>query len=257
MTESVYLGTKGYTIRKENLELDELNLIRKELTVMPFVPKTSPAKPSSFPIYRESKTKIYLPRFYGLDNYGLPEKVIISEGTPIKVSFNGKLRDYQIEIVNKWLTKTKKHGCGLIEADCGAGKTVIATKLIADLKKKTLIIVHKDFLARQWRDRLNQFLPNAKIGLIQGPVVDIENKDIVIGMLQSLSMKDYSQDIFKDFGFTIIDECHHISAEVFSRVLFKSVTKHMLGLSATMERKDKLSSIFKMFIVPIDRKSVV
>jgi len=251
MTDSVYLGSKGYTIRKENLELDELNLIRKELTAMPFVPKTSPAKPSRFPIYRESNTKIYLPRFYGLDNYGLPEKVIISEGDTISVSFNGTLRDYQVEIVNQWLTKTKKHGCGLIEADCGAGKTVIATKIIAELGKKTLIIVHKDFLAKQWRDRLNQFLPNARIGLIQGPVVDIEDKDIVIGMLQSLSMKDYSQDIFKEFGFTVIDECHHISAEVFSRVLFKSVTKYMLGLSATMERQDKLSSIFKMFIGPI------
>lgn len=248
---SVYLGSKGYTIRKENLELNELYEIRKELMVKAFVPKTSPSKPLPFPIYRESTTKIYLPRFYGLDNYGDPEMIILPEGNPICVSFKGELRDYQVELVNTWITKTKKHGCGLIEADCGAGKTVIATKIIADLGKKTLIIVHKDFLAKQWRERLNQFIPDAKIGLIQGPIVDIEDKDIVIGMLQSLSMKDYSPDIFKEFGFTIIDECHHISAEVFSRVLFKSVTKHMLGLSATMERQDKLTPIFKMFLGPI------
>lgn len=248
---AVYLGSKGYTIRKENLELDELYKIRKELMVKAFVPKTSPAKPSPFPIYRESTTKIYLPRFYGLDNYGQPERKIIPEGDTISVSFKGKLRDYQTDIVKTWLSKTKKHGCGLIEADCGAGKTVIATKIIATLGKKTLIIVHKDFLAKQWRERLNQFIPAARIGLIQGPTIDIEDKDIVIGMLQSLSMKDYSPEIFKEFGFTIIDECHHISAEVFSRVLFKSVTKYMLGLSATMERQDKLTSIFKMFLGPI------
>jgi len=61
-------------------------------------------------------------------------------------------------------------------------------------------------------------------------------------------MKDYDAEIFKEFGFTIVDETHHISAEVFSRVLFKAVTKHMLGLSATMERKDGLTKVFKMFM---------
>ena len=62
-----------------------------------------------------------------------------------------------------------------------------------------------------------QFLPNAKIGRIQGQVIDIEDKDIVIGMLQSLSMKDYPSGLFSVFGLTLVDECHHISSEVFSR----------------------------------------
>ena len=88
---AIYLGSRGYTIYKENLENDDLNLIRKELTVTPFVPKTSLAKPSPFPIYRESKTKIYLPRFYGLDNYGAPEKNTLSNGSDINVPFVGKI----------------------------------------------------------------------------------------------------------------------------------------------------------------------
>ena len=50
-------------------------------------------------------------------------------------------------------------------------------------------------------------MPDAKIGRIQGPIIDIEGKDVVIGMLQSLSMKDYEQTMFLDFGFTILDEC--------------------------------------------------
>ena len=70
-------------------------------------------------------------------------------------------------------------------------------------------------------------------------------------MLQSLSMKDYEPAIFKEFGLTIVDECHHISAEVFSRVLFKAVTKYMIGLSATMDRQDGLTRVFKMFMGPI------
>ena len=245
---ATYLGSRGYTILKDNLEISDLILIRKELTVAPFVPKTSLAKPSPFPIYRESKKKIYLPRFYGLENYGEPEEIRLNPGKDINLDFKGQLRDYQKEIIKTWFNKTRNTGCGLIEADCGAGKTVMAADIIAKLNKKTLIIVHKDFLLRQWKERIEQFLPDAKIGLIQGPTIDIENKDIVIGMLQSLSMKDYENDVFKDFGLTIVDEAHHISAEVFSRVLFKAVTKYMLGLSATMERPDGLTRVFKMFM---------
>ena len=67
-------------------------------------------------------------------------------------------------------------------------------------------------------------------------------------MLQSLSMKEYPSTTFESFGLTIIDECHHISSEVFSNSLFKLVTKYMLGLSATMNRKDGTTKVFKMFI---------
>jgi len=61
-------------------------------------------------------------------------------------------------------------------------------------------------------------------------------------------MKEYPQDMFGDFGLTIVDECHHIGAEVFIRSLFKVVTKYTLGLSATMNRKDGLTKVFKMFL---------
>uniref|UniRef100_A0A6C0DS77 Helicase ATP-binding domain-containing protein n=1 Tax=viral metagenome TaxID=1070528 RepID=A0A6C0DS77_9ZZZZ len=126
--------------------------------------------------------------------------------------------------------------------------TTISLNIISRLKKKTLVIVHKEFLLNQWVERINQFLPSARVGRIQGTVLDIENKDIVIGMLQSLSMKEYSESTFESFGLTIIDEAHHISSEVFSRALFKIVTKYMLGLSATMERKDGTTYVFKMFL---------
>ena len=126
--------------------------------------------------------------------------------------------------------------------------TIMALYIIAKLKLKTLVIVHKEFLLNQWIEKINEFLPDAKIGKIQGQIIDIEDKDIVIGMLQSLSMKEYPDDTFDSFGFTIIDECHHISAEIFVRSLQKIVTKYILGLSATMERKDGLTKVFKMFI---------
>jgi superfamily II DNA or RNA helicase len=129
--------------------------------------------------------------------------------------------------------------------------TIMALNIISKIKRKTLIVVHKEFLLRQWIERIEEFLPGAKVGRIQGEIVDIAGKDIVIGMLQSLSMKDYPSSLFKSFGLSIYDEVHHLGAEVFSRALFKIVTKRMLGLSATMKRSDNLSKVFKMFIGPI------
>ena len=126
--------------------------------------------------------------------------------------------------------------------------TVMGLKIISILKKKTLILVHKEFLMNQWIERISEFLPTAKVGKIQGPTFDINQKDIVIGMIQTLYDKEYSTDAFSSFGLTIVDEVHRIGSEQFSRTLFKTITPYMLGISATVERKDKLTRILYMFI---------
>ncbi|CAH6421552.1 Superfamily II DNA or RNA helicase [uncultured virus] len=84
--------------------------------------------------------------------------------------------------------------------------TVMAINLISKLKVKTLVIVHKTFLQNQWIERIQQF-SDAKIGIIRRNKVDVEGKDIIIGMLQSISMKDYNMNIFNDIGFVCVDEC--------------------------------------------------
>ena len=89
----------------------------------------------------------------------------------------------------------------------------------------------------QWKDRILEFLPNAKIGKIQQNTIDIEDKDIVLSMVQSLSMKEYPEDTFKSFGLAIFDECHHLGAEVFHKSMTKVASKYMLGLSATPKEK--------------------
>ena len=245
---ATYLGQKGYTIKKEFISMQEQNLIKKELMMKPFVPKNSLAKPNSFPVFRESHKKLYIPKFYGQKNYGDPEISKIGSGQAIDIEFKGELRDYQLPIVDTFIKAAHEKGGGLLELHTGAGKTVCGLRIISKLKRKTLIVVHKEFLLRQWVERIEQFLPDAKVGRIQGTIIDIEGKDIVIGMLQSLSMKNYDIKLFKDFGLTIVDEVHHISSEVFSRALFKIVTRYTLGLSATMTRKDGLTKVIKMFL---------
>ena len=137
---------------------------------------------------------------------------------------------------------------GILEVPCGRGKTVMALKIISLIQKKTLIIVHKEFLMNQWIERIEEFIPDASVGKIQGPVFDVENKDIVIGMLQTLYDKEFPSGSFDCFGMTIVDEVHRIGSEQFSKTLFKTVTPYMLGISATVDRKDKLTHVLYMFI---------
>jgi len=126
--------------------------------------------------------------------------------------------------------------------------TVMALKIISLLKKKTLIVVHKEFLMNQWIERAEEFIPSAKIGKIQGPIFDVEGKDIVIGMLQTLYDREFPESAFDSFGLTIVDEVHRIGSEQFSKTLLRVITPNMLGISATVDRKDKLTRILYMFI---------
>ena len=245
---ATYIGYKGYTIYKENISVEEQQMLRKELNVKPYVPKSSLIKPQPFPVYRESKSKLYVPRFYGMEIYGEPDEMLIKEGKKINVKFKGELRPKQKPVVEKYMNHIKTKGSGLLALHTGFGKTCLALNIISRIKLKTIIIVHKEFLLRQWIERIEQFLPDAKVGKIQAKTIDTEGKDIVICMLQSLSMKDYPKEMFKEYGFMIVDEVHHLGAEVFSRAFFKIVTKYALGLSATIKRKDGLTKVIKWFL---------
>jgi superfamily II DNA or RNA helicase len=204
---ATYIGWKGYTIYKKNISVQEQQMLRKELNVKPFVPKSSLSKPQPFPVYRESKNKIYVPRFYGMEVYGEPDEIRIDDGKKINISFKGELRPKQKPVVKKFMKHIKKKNSGLLALHTGFGKTCLALNIISKIKLKTLIIVHKEFLLRQWIERIEQFLPDAKVGKIQAKTIDTEGKDIVICMLQSLSMKEYPKDMFREYGFSIYDEC--------------------------------------------------
>lgn len=243
----VYLNNRGYVILKKDISDTVKSKIVNDLTVEPYIPK-SIVKTHPYPIYRESVNKYYLPRFYGIQTFGDNYEIKISEGNDIDIHFTGSLRDYQETIVNKYVSYVGNIGGGLLEIDTGLGKTVIALNIISRIKKKTLIIVHKEFLMNQWIERIGEFLPNTRIGKIQGKTIDIEDKDVVIAMLQSLSMKTYEDNVFNSFGLSIIDEVHHLGAEVFCQAFLKFNTKYCLGLSATMNRKDGLTKVFKMFL---------
>jgi hypothetical protein len=102
--KSAYLGKKGYTIPKSVLSETDLECVKKELIMTPFTigPKVKGVD-DSFPIYRENTAKIYLPRFYGIKRYGLPDKSELAVGTDIDVPFVKDLRDYQKKIIKVYM----------------------------------------------------------------------------------------------------------------------------------------------------------
>jgi len=127
--------------------------------------------------------------------------------------------------------------------------TVMALKIISEIGRPALIFVNKGFLADQWLERIATYLPHASVGRIQADIFDIEGRDIVICMIQTIYDRDYtSQGVFRDFGITVIDEVHRIGSGEYSKAMFNITTPYVLGISATVDRKDGMEQALKLFI---------
>ena len=250
------LSRNGYSVIKDDISLSILKEIKDELTVKPFVLNDfSVGKIKKFKLYKESNKNLYLPRFYGYNKLGEPLIRNFTNPETININFMGDLREEQKPIYDIIYKELTNKGGAILSLKCGGGKTVFALYIACQLKLKTLVVVHKDFLMTQWKDRIEQFIPNATIGKIQQNTIDIENKDVVLAMVQSLSMKEYPPSTFSNFGLVIFDECHHLGAEVFCKCMPKVASPFMLGLSATPKRKDGLTKVFEWYIGNIAYKS--
>lgn len=244
------IGHLGYSITLKSIPAHFLENIRTELYVLPIANPNFPTNDKPYPVFRISKSKVYLPRYYGIEKYGLVKNTIEFYQN-CNLEFNGNIRDIQQQTIDATLKTLDQFGGGLISLDTGLGKTVVALKLISLLKVKTLIIVHAEFLLEQWIARIKQFLPEARIGVIRQEKCEYQDVDITVAMLQSIiKREDYPKDCFKEFGLTVIDECHHIGSKTFSSIFYKVQTKYMIGLSATPERKDGLSKVIYWFLGP-------
>ena len=235
---------------------DDSNEVKKELTVRAVINTEFGFPPPPFKVFRKAKSGLCVPRFYGEDKFGPPREDRRPEPVKISTKFNGKLRDETHQ--NNALAAALKAGHGVLSLPCGFGKTTVSFAIACKLGYRTMIVVHKEFLANQWRERIQQFCPGASIGIVQQDKKETEC-DFVIAMLQSLSLKEYSFSDFDSIGTLIVDEAHHICAKVFSQSLFKMCPKHVFGLSATPTRKDGLTKVLHWFMGPtffeVERKN--
>ncbi len=245
---SKIITSYGYSIEKAALDPDDLTTIKSDLTMEP---KGPPAyqKSNSFPIYAESRTRIYLPRAWAEEEFGPADANWLPDGIdlPDAVQPAGKPYDYQEKIIQTIIDKKVR---GLLCVPCGKGKTFMALHIAGRLRKRFLVVVDKEFLLDQWKGEIASALPGARVGIVRMDKAQVDPTlyDITICMIQTLCQRQWGEGFFDGYGLTIFDECHHLGAAHFSRALMKVQTPYMLGLSATPQREDGLTKVFEAFL---------
>ena len=173
---------------------------------------------------------------------------VIGNPLPSQVRFQGMLYGAQVEALDALLP----HDHGVLAATTAFGKTVVAAALIAQRARNALVLVHRRELLTQWVERLRTFLDidPKDLGVIGGgrrkPTGIID-----VALIQSLVRQSEVSDMVADYGHLIVDECHHLSAASFELVARRAKARYVLGLSATVARKDGHHPIIFMQCGPI------
>lgn len=162
-------------------------------------------------------------------------------GEKIDVQFNGQLSEEQELSLNKML----EYETGILHAPTGFGKTVICCKLIAERKVNTLIITHTLQLLRQWQDRIKEFLNIEEVGQLGGGKNIITNK-IDVASIKTIWNNGKFNDVVKNYGMIIIDECHHLAAYTYESAVNHVNAKYVYGVTATPDRENGHTPIIKM-----------
>ncbi len=225
------------------------NEMKKKLTVQPYLPGSPIVV--NYCMYKLDGKYMYIPKYYSKEGDNLSNIHSLAE-----ININTQPRDYQKSVINIIHTELLKNDSCIACLYTGWGKTFASLFIAHLLGVKTLIIVNKETLLEQWKEQIIKFTGIVP-GIIQGNKINIEPK-ICIGMIQSISMKEYP-DSFSNFGFTIYDETHHYCSKVFSNVFFKIRTKYNLGLTATIKRADKLEHVLEWFLgkIAVDVKLLI
>jgi superfamily II DNA or RNA helicase len=177
-------------------------------------------------------------------------------GASVSYGFQGALTDVQKKAARALLAEE----IGAFVAPPGVGKTVVGTYLVAERGCSTLVLVHRQPLLDQWLAQLSLFLgiDVKEIGQI-GAGKRSANGRLDVAMIQSLVRSSKVADLVASYGQVIVDECHHVPAVSFERVLTEVKARYLVGLTATPQRRDGLHPIIEMQIGParftIDPKS--
>lgn len=222
--------------------------IAEQLTVMPRAFSDYNKEPPA-PIYafKMDGAKIGLPREYFLEGARLSHEYecAYSLGSPVLFHDTIVPRAGQEELVNQVMRHfDQSNGLGAILcAGTGVGKSVMGLKVACQLGTTTLVVVHTELLRDHWTQKIREFLPNTRLGMVQGSMEDWRGKHIVVAMLQSLLNKEMPAEFYRYFGLCIFDECHHVGAAIWNKVVPQFYAKHRLGLTATLKRADGADSI--------------
>lgn len=225
--------------------------LQRELRVTPVVSSMAVAAPRPFEVYLRTPKRYIVPQHWAREALGNELQETRQPGEEaLALEFAGTLRPDQRELVDKALALPA--GCVLC-AKTGQGKTAMALHVASVHKKKTVVLVHKTFLAEQWMERARQFVPKAKVSMYGSGTLDFGG-DIVVAMIQTVLSRGIPQTEKENVGFVVVDEVHRLAAPSFCKVLLAGLNApRMLGLSATPERPDKLERVIHWLCGPLVR----
>lgn len=240
-----------YSVSMDNLDDAYVQDEKARLTLQPKASFGS--APTSFCVYRVHEGRLYCPRFYGLQRWGPAETDARTLGAPVDVTFSGTLTPVQRQATDTVLShhlNEAANGGAIVVLPCGMGKTVFAVHAVATLKRKTAVLVHTTVLKTQWKHSFEQFCPGVRVGFVQGNVFDVEDKDVVIMMVQTVAKRQFAFDKTDSFGVLICDEAHHIAAPLMNTALQCFRARYVLGLTATKERVDGCTCLLHWSLGP-------
>ncbi len=225
-----------------NFLKENLNFANSEYLIKSRIGLRTPGIPKYFNLIQKRNGNILIPRGF------LPHLVQFLKEKSIHfrlsdqwtktapVSFHSDYRLYPRQ--RDALEKMIAAGGGILVAPPGSGKTIIGIELVSQLQQRALILVHKKQIFTQWLDRLENGLgiPRQEIGVI-GNGKKKFSPQVTLAMIQTLArMKDFG-DVAPSFGLVIVDECHHVPARTFRKVIQYLCPFYLYGLTATPERK--------------------
>lgn len=202
-----------------------------------------------------------MPRHYGVRHYGTAARCNVTFGDALPAgAFKGTLTTTQRLVqdeVERIMAPGNKTDAfprgGTLAIHCGGGKTVLCIALLLNVvRRKGIILVHKQELLAQWCERLCVFAPHLKVGIMQGKTFD-KGCDVLVAMIQTLARREVSQiqEEVDRFGFMCVDEAHHVACATTLDALAKLRCAYTLGLSATPERRDNMHSAIFNALGPI------
>ena len=245
------LSNLGYHIEINSISKEQLKYLINDLTVYPKNKEMTEKmiKEATFELYKYSadRTQLIIPRYYGIQKYGMPKNMSF-EPIDVVLDFKKELKETQKDIIDKCIKYIKNNGGGLLSVPCGFGKTVCALYIASKLGYKTLVVVNRGSLLKQWVEKIKEFLniDDSNIGIIRQQIIRIDNKDIVVGMFATMARRELT-DFYKQFGLVIFDEAHFMCCKSYSKALLQIGCKYTLSITATPYRNDGLIKIMYWF----------
>lgn len=256
-------GSYGYGVPLTKMLPVDRNAVIVDLTLAPVVKKGFGAQGEPIIMYRRNSKFLFLPMSYGFRRYGLPgsSTIVCKDKIAETLEFNPgiTLTPKQTHVCNLFMEHVTKSYIDIGELDeknnetkitgrlqlydgaviglpCGAGKTVVVIKLISLLRVPTIVVLTKEALITQWKERLEEYLPGARIGIVQGNKVDAKDKDVVLCSLQTVfKPHKFPTELRKRYGMVVFDEAHRMVSQKYSAVVFQLTAPIRLAVTASLD----------------------